>query len=145
MMRSLGRVYGTVERKEILTEDIVVCDNEGKMKQTEKEGDVLDAVYIYSIFLKSDRVDLTKEELLMSENVLKVLFIKYGEKCLDEQFLIKKLQRECPKLCITTASISSVEKYYKSYIKTGRMGMVVVEATSKKIELTSDINCIDSI
>ncbi len=134
MVRSLDNVYGTITRKEIITEDIEMHSKNDLHKVVEK-GEVLDAVYLYEISPVSQRIDFSEQEVVDFENIIQILFIRYGEKCLDEKFLLDKLQREYMKYKVVEIFVNSVEKFYKAEFRRGRMGTIEMSSDSKLLHI----------
>lgn len=79
----------SAERKEILSKttdfkyDVVISVDAGTQ---------VDTVYSYSINVTVNR-DLSKEEILDLENTINSLFVRYGDKAIDEQFVFDQLCR----------------------------------------------------
>ena len=121
MGRSLSRIYGAISRKEILTEDIEMHSKNNLHKVVEK-GEVLDAVYLYEVLPISKRTDFSQQEIIDFENIMNILFIKYGEKCLEEKFFLEKMQKEFAEFKVVDIFVMSVEKFYKGTFRRGRMG-----------------------
>ena len=134
MVRGLNRLYGTITRKEILTEDVEM-HSKTNLKRVVEKGEVLNAVYLYEILPVSQRFDFSQQEIVDFENIIQILFVKYGEKCLDEKFLLEKLQREYMKYKVVEIFVMSVEKFYKAEFRQGRMGVVEMGSDSKLLHL----------
>ena len=142
MNRGLNRLYGSITRKEILTEDIEMHSKDNLKKVVEK-GEVLDAVYLYEVLPVSKRTDFSQQEIVDFENIINVLFIKYGEKCLEEKFLLGKIQQELAESKVVDLFVMSVAKFYKGEFRRGRMG--ILEMNSRMITLTRSNDNIDTI
>ena len=121
-MRTLDRVFGAAERKERLTEDVIMFEKDYQ-SHTNKAGVVANAVYRYEVQLSTPRMNITEQESIDADNAVKIMFIKYGEQCLDECFFAEKLKAEYPELKIENVRIVSVEKFYKETFRRGRMGI----------------------
>lgn len=112
----LDKINGTAERLEILTEDINLHSVASSKTKTRKQGTVTSAVYDYSIKVVTSRStpkSYSKEEIVYAKNAVSALFVKHGERCLDEKFLTEKLQAEYPELDIESVELEYVYKHFK--------------------------------
>ena len=89
-MRSIGGIIGTAQRRAILQEDITMHTRDN-IKEIFPESTVVDEVYIYDIVLHSPRYDYSEKETVEVENAVKILFVKYGDKCANKSFFFKSI------------------------------------------------------
>ena len=109
---NLKKIYGNAERFETLTEDVKMYSVNTSATTTCKKGSMMPAVYDFGMQITSSQV-YSREELVNVKNAIKVMFVKYGEQCLDEKFLTERLKSEYPELNILGVSLEYVYKYFK--------------------------------
>ena len=137
MNRSLGRITGAATRREILSEDIEMHSKDN-LKKTIKKGEVVYSVYTYEIIAYSPKMDFSEQEVVDFENVVEIMFIKYGRKCANAEFLKKKIQEEYPEFNVETISVDFVEVYYKRCMRQGRMGLIEMSSNDILLYLNGD-------
>lgn len=138
MIRSLGKIGGTATRREILGEDVEMHDSCGSLNKTIKKGEEVGAVYSYGIIVYTPRIDFSEQEIIDFKNVVAVMFIKYGQKCANSEFLKKKIQKEYPEFNVETISVDFVEVYYKKTMRRGRMGLIEISSDDICLHLNGD-------
>ena len=120
-MRSIGGIQGTAQRRAKLQEDITMHTRDDS-KRIFPKSTVVDAVYMYDILLHSPRYDFSETETVEVENAVKILFVKYGDKCANESFFFKKITEEFPKFEIDSVYINCIGKFYKTTLTFLRSG-----------------------
>ena len=125
---AIKNIYDSVTRKEKLEEPATLKSKDGKRKQQYWTGDIIESVYSYDLTLHGRERDSYQEaEIMMAENVIKAIFIKYGDKCLDEKFLNEKLKRELPSMGFSVSNIN-VTRFYKAIRTTMRGGWLELQS-----------------
>ena len=121
MTRSVGRIEGGISRRTYLPEDTSMHTKNNELRNFPKST-MVDEVFIYDLVLQSTRVDYSEEEMLEVENAVKILFVKYGEKCANSSFFLKKMNEEFPKFQIDSVYIDWIERFYKTTLSFMRGG-----------------------
>ena len=137
LLSSAGRIEGVATRREVLTEPVELHSKDNQTKVID-ESSILDAVYLYELLIGSPRTDYSKQEQVQLENAVQSLFVKYGEKCLNKEFIIEMINSEYPEFQINYAYVSSVEKFYKATFRKGHMGTIEMGSASTLLHLKNN-------
>ena len=136
-MRSIGGILGAAQRRAILPKDITM-HTENNEKRNFPESTVVDEVFVYELVLQSARVDYSEEETVEVENAVKILFVKYGDKCANESFFFKKITEEFHKFEIDSVYINYIEKFYKTTLSFMRGGTKDYSSQSTLLHLAKN-------
>ena len=137
MNRSLGRITGEATRREILDKNIEMHSKDN-LKKTIEKGEVVNSVYIYEIIAYSPKMDFSEQEVVDFENVIKMMFIRYGRKCANAEFLKKTIQEKYPEFNIESISIDWIETFYKKSMRRGRMGVIELSSSETLLHLNKE-------
>lgn len=128
------KIYDSVTRKEVLDQPVSMCTPSGLKTKECEPGDIVDAIYSYDCTLKYLEDVLDELDIAFFENVVKSLFLKYGDDCLNLNFLNFTLREEGDTHGHVVVTSVEVSKVYKLTVKKMRGGCTEYQSRTYRLK-----------
>ena len=111
-------VNDAVDRYDILDEDVTLHSKNGS-EITARKSEPIKEVLLYRVEVECEieqqESDIYDEKII--NNVIKSLFVLYGEQCLlNKDFIIKECKKHFPVMKIKDIKVEKLEKFYKKSV-----------------------------
>ncbi|MBQ8636362.1 hypothetical protein IJ425_09455 [bacterium] len=107
-------INDAVERHSILINDILLSSKTGK-EILVSGGQPIKEVFLFQVTIRCiiDPTLHNKYVEMNVNNIVKALFVLYGEQCLDKDFFLEQCEKHFPAMKIKDIDIIELQKFYK--------------------------------